>query len=181
MPAVASSGPTASTSWLPDGPTSATAFDEMIACVFVVASDGSGCVSSWAIVTWMPSDLLSLATAALATAAARGQLRDAGPVNGASIAIDALQAARGAGAGSGAGGTEYRPRCERHHPQRAEEQTPHLHVCSSLVVLRIRCQRGCCCDLRLAGRVRRRSVRIVRRRGRAGRPEHAEYAHDPNC
>ena len=52
-PAVASKGPTASTSWLPDGPTTATAGEAMIDCVFVVAIDGVSCVSSCASVTWV--------------------------------------------------------------------------------------------------------------------------------
>ena len=98
-PADASAGPTASTSWLPDGPITATALEEMIACVFVVAIDGVSCVSSCASVTLVPSALLSAAMAALAPASCSRPSCATGPVSGASIASDALHAAAAAFAG----------------------------------------------------------------------------------
>ena len=89
-PALASGGPTASTSWLPDGPTTATAMDAMIDWVLVVAIDGVSCVSSWARVTWVWCASLSLATASWAKSSCSRPSCATGPVNGASIAIEAM-------------------------------------------------------------------------------------------
>ncbi len=63
----------------------------MIAWVFVVASDGVSWVSSWAIVTWVPLALLSSGTASCAKCSCSRPTCATGPVNGPSIAIDALQ------------------------------------------------------------------------------------------
>src|ERR1700744_1750168 len=90
-PARPKSGPTASTSWLPAGPTEATALDEMIAWVFWVASDGVSWVSSCAIVTSVPLALLSICTASCAKCSCSRPTCATGPVNGPSMAIDALQ------------------------------------------------------------------------------------------
>src|ERR1700722_13253036 len=63
----------------------------MIDWVLVVAIDGVNWVSSCAIVTWIPSDLLSLATASCAKCSCSRPTSATGPVNGPSIAIEALQ------------------------------------------------------------------------------------------
>ena len=68
-PARPNSGPTASTSWLPAGPTTATTFEfEMNCCVTVVAWAGISCVSPWTSVMLVPLILLSAATASWAKA-----------------------------------------------------------------------------------------------------------------
>src|ERR1700760_992016 len=90
-PARPNSGPTASTSWLPAGPTAATALVAMIDWVFCVATDGVSCVSSWARVTSVPFALLSSATANCAKCNCSRPTCATGPVNGPSIAIVALQ------------------------------------------------------------------------------------------
>ena len=66
IPAAASSGPTASTSWLPEGPTTASALDAMIALVLVGASAGFSPVSLWPSVKLVPLALLNIATASSA-------------------------------------------------------------------------------------------------------------------
>src|ERR1700760_3252539 len=91
IPARPNSGPTASTSWLPAGPTAATALEEMIAWVFWVASDGVSWVSSWARVTSVPLASLSSLTASWAKCSCSRPTWATGPVNGPSMAIDALQ------------------------------------------------------------------------------------------
>ena len=63
IPALANSGPTASTSWLPAGPTAATACDAMTASVLVTVVDGVSSVSLSAIETWRCSSELKCATA----------------------------------------------------------------------------------------------------------------------
>src|ERR1700759_517681 len=91
IPARPKSGPTASTSWLPAGPTAATALDEMMAWVFWVASDGVSWVSSCAIVTSVPLAWLSILTASCAKCSCSRPTWATGPVNGPSMAIAALQ------------------------------------------------------------------------------------------
>ena len=65
-PARPNSGPTASTSWLPAGPTTPTIFEfEMNCWVTVVAWAGISCVSPWTSVMFVPLAALSLNTASL--------------------------------------------------------------------------------------------------------------------
>ena len=66
IPAFESSGPTASTSWLPEGPTMATALEAMIAFVLLVASAGFSPVSSCPSEMLVPLALLAVATASSA-------------------------------------------------------------------------------------------------------------------
>src|ERR1700759_1235803 len=91
IPARPKSGPTASTSWLPAGPTAATALEEMIDWVFWVASDGVSWVSSCAIVTSVPLAWLSILTASWAKCSCSRPTGATGPGKGPSMAIAALQ------------------------------------------------------------------------------------------
>ncbi len=69
MPARPNSGPTAWTSWLPAGPTTATIFEFEVNCwVTVVAWAGSSWVSPWTRLMVVPLALLSSSTASFANA-----------------------------------------------------------------------------------------------------------------
>src|SRR5437660_6533564 len=91
IPARPKSGPTASTSWLPAGPTAATALEDRTDCVFCVASDGVSCVSSCTRLTLVPLAWLSVATASWAKCSCSRPTWATGPVNGPSMAMVALQ------------------------------------------------------------------------------------------
>ena len=92
MPARPNSGPTASTSWLPAGPTTATIFEfEVNCCVTVVACAGISCVSPWTSVMLVPLALLSAATASWANASCSSPSTATWPVIGASMPIDVVQ------------------------------------------------------------------------------------------
>ena len=66
-PARPMAGPTALTSWLPAGPTTATMLPfEMNCWVTVVACAGLSCVSPWTSVIWVLFAALSIATASCA-------------------------------------------------------------------------------------------------------------------
>ena len=92
MPARPNSGPTAWTSWLPAGPTTATIFEFEVNCwVTVVACAGISWVSPWTSVMFVPLALLSAATASCANASCSSPSTATWPVIGASMPIVVVQ------------------------------------------------------------------------------------------
>src|SRR5580658_7348621 len=92
-PARAIRGPTASTSWLPAGPTTATIFVFEVNCwVTVVAIDGVSCVSPWTIEIWVWLAALSIDTASSAKWSCSCPSDATGPVSGPSMPVEATHA-----------------------------------------------------------------------------------------
>ena len=102
IPALAISGPTASTSWLPAGPTTATIFEFEVSCwVTVVAWAGLSWVSPWTIEILVLLARSSLATASCAKCNCSCPRTATGPVSGPSMPTEATQdLVRAAGAGT---------------------------------------------------------------------------------
>src|SRR5690242_14158325 len=91
-PARAISGPTASTSWLPAGPTTATIFEFEVNCwVTVVAWAGLSWVSPWTIVIFVWLARLSRRTASCAKCSCSCPSTATGPVSGPSMPVEATQ------------------------------------------------------------------------------------------
>src|SRR5215472_11965710 len=89
-PARAISGPTALTSWLPAGPTTATIDELEVSCwVTVVAIEGVSCVSPWTIEILVLLARLSMASASCAKCSCSWPSVATGPVSGPSMPIDA--------------------------------------------------------------------------------------------
>ena len=92
-PARAISGPTASTSWLPAGPTTATIFEFEVSCwVTVVAWAGFSWVSPCTIEIFVLLAALSWLTASCAKCSCSCPSVATGPVSGPSMPIEATQA-----------------------------------------------------------------------------------------
>src|SRR5438045_7819445 len=88
IPALAIRGPTACTSWLPAGPTTATIFEFEVNCwVTVVACAGFSWVSPWVIEIFVLLARLSLATASCAKCSCSWPRNATGPVSGPSMPI----------------------------------------------------------------------------------------------
>src|SRR5215469_14383836 len=88
-PALAISGPTASTSWLPAGPTTATIFEFDVSCwVTVVACAGLSWVSPWTSVILVLLAALSIDSASSAKCNCSWPSTATGPVSGPSMPID---------------------------------------------------------------------------------------------
>src|SRR5215469_37443 len=97
IPALANSGPTASTSWLPAGPTTPTIeLFEVNCCVTVVAWAGLSCVSPWTIVILVLFAALSMDTASSAKCSCSWPSTATGPVSGPSMPIDVAHVAAAA-------------------------------------------------------------------------------------
>src|SRR6266849_4745700 len=93
IPARAIAPPTASTSWLPAGPTTATMpVFEMSCWVTVTAIAGLSCVSPWTSFMFVLLAVLSIATASWAKCSCSVPRNATGPVIGPSNPIDALHA-----------------------------------------------------------------------------------------
>src|SRR5439155_13032774 len=91
IPARAMGPPTASTSWLPAGPTTATMLEfEMNCWVTVVACAGCSCVSPWTIVILVLLAALSASRASCAKCSCSVPRTATGPVIGPSNPIDAV-------------------------------------------------------------------------------------------
>src|SRR5215472_2814704 len=89
-PARAISGPTALTSWLPAGPTTATIAEfEVICWVTVVAIEGVSCVSPWTSEIFVLLAELSMASASSAKCSCSWPSVATGPVSGPSMPIEA--------------------------------------------------------------------------------------------
>src|SRR5262252_8138668 len=89
-PALAISGPTASTSWLPAGPTTATILEFEVNCwVTVVAWAGLSWVSPWTIVIFVWLTRLSLSAASCAKCSCSCPRTATGPVSGPSMPTEA--------------------------------------------------------------------------------------------
>ena len=90
IPARPMAGPTASTSWLPAGPTTATMLElEMNCWVTVIACAGLSCVSPWISVIFVLFAALSIATASCAKCSCSLPSGATGPVIGPSNPTDA--------------------------------------------------------------------------------------------
>src|SRR5215469_7953267 len=96
-PALPNSGPTASTSWLPAGPTTPTIelFD-VNCCVTVVAWAGLSWVSPWTIVILVLLAALSMDAASSAKCSCSWPSTATGPVSGPSMPIDVAHVAAAA-------------------------------------------------------------------------------------
>src|SRR5690349_24459414 len=90
MPARAISGPTAATSWLPAGPTTARTFEFEVSCwVTVVAWAGLSWVSPWTIEIFVLLARLSRRTASCAKCSCSWPRNATGPVSGPSMPTEA--------------------------------------------------------------------------------------------